>query len=82
MRILRRLFFLLRAAFGIFPRYQAANFVRGLPAGRNCGFNGYIRFLSLLLEPQSGNPVCLETERRNLALRFTLPASSRKFADV
>jgi len=60
IRILRRSFFPLRAAFGIFPRCQVANFVGGLPAGRYFGFDRHIQFLSLLLESQSGNPVCLD----------------------
>ena len=60
MRILRRSFFPLRAASGIFPRCQVANFVGGLPAGRYFGFDRHIQFLSLLLESQSGNPVCLD----------------------
>ena len=60
IRILRRSFFPLRAASGIFPRCQVANFVGGLPAGRYFGFDRHIQFLSLLLESQSGNPVCLD----------------------
>jgi hypothetical protein len=60
MRVLRRSFFPLRAAFGIFSRCQVANFVGGLPAGRYFGFDRHIQFLSLLLESQSGNPVCLD----------------------
>ena len=60
IRFLRRFFFLLRAASGIFPRCQVADFVGGFPAGRYCGFDRHIRCPSLLLESQSGNPVCPE----------------------
>src|SRR4029077_20920343 len=59
IRILRRFFFPLRAASGILPRCQVVNFGR-LPADRYFGFDRHIQFLSLLLESQSGNPVCLD----------------------